>query len=163
MTVKETRKPQMEFWIPRGFFNYVWLANLLWNNYRVLQCQYHQSLFSEIMQIYLASFLLKDSQIFYKLWEEMFPRDIERKKKHNRKEQRALPIPQWWKLFEFRIATTYFPPLYLLGSFSGFKLNSWHCNSKLRYHKVYYMKFLYKKGEKENLKNIYHRKKNNVL
>lgn len=123
MTMKETGRTQMEFWIPSGFLsikigrakkevNYVWLANLLWNKYGMPQCRLYQPLFSKIiLEIHLASFLLEDSPTFYKLWVEMFPREIG--EKHSRKGQYTLPVLQWyWKLFEFKIVTAYIPPIY---------------------------------------------------
>lgn len=159
MTIRKTRRTQMEFWIPRGFFDYVWLANLLWNKYGVLQCQSYQSLFSKIiLQIYLASFLLKDSQTFYNLWVEVFPREMAGGGDHSREEQWTLSILQWWwKLFAFQIATTSIPPTYLPGNFPGLKLNIWHRNSELPHNRVYLNSFV-KNGKKALNTFMYHRK-----
>lgn len=53
----------------------------------MLQCQFNQPLFSEIiLQIYFTSFPL-DSQTFYKLWVEMFLRETG---KESRKGQQTL-------------------------------------------------------------------------
>lgn len=109
----------------------------------------YQTLFSEvILQTYIASFFLKHSQTFCKLWVEMFPSEMG---ENSKKGQWTLPVLQrWWKLFEFRIVTTYIPPTYLFGNFPGFKLNIWQWNSELPYNKIYCIKFLYKNGEKES-------------
>lgn len=145
MTVKETRT-QVEFWNLSEFFsirigrgkkkvNYVWLANLLWNKYGMLPCQFYLPLFSEIiLQIYIFiySFLLKDSRTLFKLWVKMFAREIG--KKNSRKGQWTVPALQWcWKLFEFRRLMTYIPPTH---NFPDFKSSIWHWNSELLYNKV---------------------------